>query len=69
MSLIGLKVVVLCRFGMGFLAFIFTHLVFRFTAYEGATHFLRKVFPVYQRLNAGLTIAAVGLLVTVVNNA
>ena len=48
--------------GMGFFAFLFTPLVFKYTEREDAAQFLRKVFPVYHRVNAGLAIVPALLL-------
>jgi len=48
--------------GMGFFAFLFTPLVFRYTEREDASKFLRQVFPVYYRVNAGLAIVPALLL-------
>ena len=48
--------------GMGFFAFLFTPLVFRFNEREDASLFLRQVFPVYYRVNAGLAIVPALLL-------
>lgn len=48
--------------GMAFFAFLFTPLVFRYTEREDASKFLRQVFPVYYRVNAGLAIVPALLL-------
>ena len=48
--------------GMGFFAFLFTPMVFKFTEREDASQFLRQVFPVYHRVNAGLAIVPALLL-------
>jgi hypothetical protein len=48
--------------GMGFFAFLFAPLVFRFNEREDASLFLRQVFPVYYRVNAGLAILPALLL-------
>ena len=69
MSLIEVKVFVVCRFGLGFLVYILTLLVFKFMAHEGAAHVLRGVFRVYHRLIPGLAIASGGIGGSFVNNA
>ena len=61
MSLIKVKVFVVCGFGLGFLVSMFTLLVFKFMAHEGAAHVLRGVFRVYHRLTIGLAIAGGGI--------
>jgi len=48
--------------GMAFFAFLFTPLVFKYTEREDAAQFLRQVFPVYHRVNAGLAIVPALLL-------
>ena len=42
--------------GMGFFAFMFTPMVFRFTEREDAGAFLRQVFPVYNRVMAATAV-------------
>lgn len=42
--------------GMGFFAFLFTPLVFKFCEREDAAQFLRQVFPVYHRVMAVMVI-------------
>ena len=69
MSLFEVKVFVVCRFGLGFLVYIFTLLVFKFMAHEGAAHVLRGVFQVYHQLILGLAIANDGIGGPVVNSA
>ena len=41
MSLFEVKVVVVCGFDLGMLAHIFTAMVLRFMAHDGAAHLLR----------------------------
>jgi hypothetical protein len=48
--------------GMGYFAFLFTPLVFRYTEREDASKFLRQVFPVYYRVNAAIAILPALLL-------
>ncbi len=48
--------------GMGFFAFLFTPLVFRFSERGDAAAFLRQVFPVYHRVMAALAIVPALLL-------
>ena len=62
-------VFVVCRFGLGFLVYIFKLLVFKFMAYEGAAHVLRGVFQAYHCLIPGLAIASDGIGGSCVNNA
>lgn len=69
MSLIEVRVFVVYRFGLGFLVYIFTLLVFKFMAHEGAAHVLRGVFRVYYRLIPSLAIASGGIGGSYVNNA
>ena len=49
--------------GMGFFAFFFTPMVFKFVEREDAAHFLRQVFPIYHRVMAGLSIVPALLLI------
>ena len=49
--------------GMGFFAFFFTPMVFKFLEREDAAHFLRQVFPIYHRVMAGLSIVPALLLI------
>ena len=42
--------------GMGFFAFLFTPMVFKFCEREDAAQFLRQVFPVYHRVMAVMSI-------------
>lgn len=48
--------------GMAYFAFLFTPLVFKFNEREDAAVFLRKVFPVYYRVNAVIAIIPALLL-------
>lgn len=49
--------------GMGFFAFLFTPMVFKFCEREDAAHFLRQVFPVYHRVMAGNAILPALILI------
>ena len=69
MSLFEIKVVVVCSFGLGFLAYVFTPMVFRFMAQDGAAHFLRWESPIYQQLIPGRAMANGGIGGPDVNNA
>jgi len=42
--------------GMGFFAFLFTPMVFKFVEGEDAAKFLRQVFPVYHRVMAAAAV-------------
>ena len=68
MSLIEVKVFVVCGFGLFFLAYVLLLLIFRFMAHGGAAHGLRGVFRVYHRRTLGLAIANGGTGCPVVNN-
>lgn len=55
---VSLIVTALLFGGMASFAFFFTPMVFRYTEREDAADFLRRVFPVYDRLGSFVAIAA-----------
>ncbi|MDA0239074.1 MAG: DUF4149 domain-containing protein [Proteobacteria bacterium] len=55
---VSLIVTALLFGGMTSFAFFFTPMVFRYTEREDAAEFLRRVFPIYDRLGSFVAIAA-----------
>ena len=51
--------------GMAYFAFIFSPMIFRFMVSEEASKFLRRVFPVYYRLSAAISIFPTLMLIPV----
>jgi hypothetical protein len=58
LPLVALVAVAVQFGGMSFFAFLFAPLTFKFLPREQAAEFQRKLFPVYDRANAGLAVIA-----------
>ncbi len=51
--------------GMAFFAFIFSPMIFKFLTSDGASKFLRRLFPAYYRLSAAISIFPALMLIPV----